>query len=108
LSGCLEDFAGLAGRQQQWARAVRLLGAVERGVESLGAASLRAPGGNERQGLPVALPEEYQRTVDAARAALGEAAFAVAWAAGRGLSLEEAVALALEESPEDGPGKAAR
>jgi hypothetical protein len=35
--------------------------------------------------------------VSAVRAALGEEAFAAAWAAGRVMSLEQTVALALEE-----------
>jgi non-specific serine/threonine protein kinase len=38
----------------------------------------------------------YERAVAAARAALGEAAFAAAWAAGRALPLERAVAEALD------------
>jgi hypothetical protein len=39
---------------------------------------------------------DYERCVAVARAGLGEAAFAAAWAAGRALSLEEACDLALE------------
>jgi tetratricopeptide (TPR) repeat protein len=84
----LEDFAGLAGRQQQWEHAVRLLGSAE---------GVAAPVGRS---LPVSWRAEYQRTVDGARPALGEAAFAAAWAAGESLSLEEAVAFAREESHE--------
>src|SRR5439155_477853 len=38
---------------------------------------------------PVAVAEEYQRTTTAGRAALGEAAFAAAWAEGRAMSLDE-------------------
>jgi hypothetical protein len=56
-----------------------------------------------RRRLPVAVPGDYQRTVDGARAALGEAAFAAAWAAGRAMSLQAAVAYALEIS-EAAPG----
>ena len=41
--------------------------------------------------------DAYARDVDAVRAILGEAAFAVAWAEGQALTLEEAIALALEE-----------
>jgi hypothetical protein len=36
--------------------------------------------------------------MDAVRATLGEEAFAAAWAAGRALSLDEAVAFALDET----------
>jgi hypothetical protein len=75
------------GRQRQWEHAVRLLGAAEGVAQALG------------RSLPVAVPGDYQRTVDGARAALGEAAFAAAWAAGHVLTLEEAVAYALEEAP---------
>jgi hypothetical protein len=53
-----------------------------------------------RRRLPVAVPGDYQRTVNSARAALGEAAFAAACAAGRALTLEEAVAYALEAAGE--------
>jgi hypothetical protein len=41
---------------------------------------------------------DRERWIDVARAGLGEAAFAAAWAEGRALSLEEAVAFALEGS----------
>jgi non-specific serine/threonine protein kinase len=40
--------------------------------------------------------ETYDRCVEEVRAALGEAAFASAFAAGRALSLEEAMAYALD------------
>jgi predicted ATPase len=79
----LEDFAGLAGRQQRWERAVRLLGAAEGVAELVG------------RSLPVSVRTEYQRTVEGARKALGEAEFAAAWAEGRAMSLEEAVAEAV-------------
>jgi hypothetical protein len=84
LAMSLEDFAVLAGREQQFERAIRLLGAGERFCESLGARP------------PVAVAAEYERAVVTGRAALGEAAFAAAWAAGRALSLEQAVQYALE------------
>ena len=62
-----------------------MLGAAEGVAQTLG------------RSLPVALRDEYQRTVDGARSALGEAGFAAAWAAGRALRLEEAIAEALTE-----------
>jgi predicted ATPase/DNA-binding SARP family transcriptional activator len=86
LAQSLEDLAALAGRQRQWERAVRLLGAAEAFCEALGARP------------PVAVVLEYERTVAEARAALGEAAFAAAWAEGRTLSLEEAMADALSST----------
>jgi tetratricopeptide (TPR) repeat protein len=79
----LEDLAALAGRQGQYERAVQLLGAAE---------ALAAPTGHT---LPIAVAEEYERTVAAARAALSEEAFSAAWEAGRALTLEQAVAYAL-------------
>jgi tetratricopeptide (TPR) repeat protein len=86
IAASLEDFAGLAGRQQQWERAARLLGATEAMCADLGAT------------LPIAIPDEYWRTISGARTALGEAAFTAAWAAGRAMSLEAAMCVALEES----------
>jgi tetratricopeptide (TPR) repeat protein len=80
----LEDFAVLAGRQGQSERAVRLLGAQEAVCEAIG----RTP--------PVADAAEYERTIDAARAALSAEAFAAAWEQGRVMTLEQAVAYALE------------
>jgi len=82
----LEDLAVLAGREGQMERASRLLGAAEAFCETLGAR------------LPVAVAAEYERTVAEGRAALGEAAFAAAWAEGRLLSLEQAITYALETS----------
>jgi hypothetical protein len=60
------------------------------------AAALRAAIGapqppNERAG--------HERSVAALRAVLGEVAFEAAWAAGRALSLEQAIAYALEGTP---------
>ena len=83
LAQSLEDLAALAGREQQWERAVRLLGAAEAFCETLGARP------------PVAVASEYERTVAEGRAALGEAAFAAAWAEGRAMALEQAVEYAL-------------
>jgi hypothetical protein len=81
----LEDFAGLAGRQEQWERAVRLLGAAEALCETLG------------RTLPAAVAAEYERTMEAAHAALSEEAFAAIWEAGRAMTVEQAVAYALKQ-----------
>ena len=88
IAQSLEDFAVLAGRQQQWERAARLLGAAEAVCADLGTA------------LPVAIAAEYWRTVSDARGALGEEAFAAAWAEGGAMTLEQAIAYALEELPD--------
>jgi len=47
---------------------------------------------------PIAQGAEYERTMAEGRAALGEAAFAAAWAEGRAMSLEQALEYALEET----------
>jgi tetratricopeptide (TPR) repeat protein len=81
----LISAAGLAAVQGQGERAARLFGAAE---------ALRAA-------LEVQLSfgerEEYERDVALARAGLGEDAFAAAWAAGRSLTIEQAVAEAMAE-----------
>jgi tetratricopeptide (TPR) repeat protein len=85
----LEDFAGLAERQGQPERAVRLLGAAEAVCETIG----RTP--------PAGHAPEYERTVDAAHAALSEEAFAAAWEEGRTMTIDQAVGYAL--GPEEAP-----
>jgi hypothetical protein len=79
----LESLAGLAAAEGKPEHAVRLWGA---------AAALRAPGGGASPP-----PAAYERQMAAARASLGEEAFAAAWAEGRALSLEAAASYALEE-----------
>jgi hypothetical protein len=50
--------------------------------------------------VPPVARHDYDRDVAVARAQLGETAFAAAWAEGRAMTLEQAVAYALEEAPE--------
>jgi DNA-binding SARP family transcriptional activator len=85
-SMCLEDLAGIACRQGDCERAVRLLGAAEALREAIGAA------------LRPLYRDGYERTVAMARAGLDAPAFAAAWAAGRAMTLDQAVAYALEEA----------
>ena len=47
--------------------------------------------------LPPVEQPSYETTVQMTKAALGEAAFAAAWAAGQALTLEQAVAEALAD-----------
>lgn len=78
--GCLSRGAG------EWERAARLCGV---------AAALR-----EVIGVPP-LPnwrEEWERELGAARAALGEAAFAAVWTEGQALPLDTAIEYALKEA----------
>jgi predicted ATPase len=83
LLAALKGFAGLAAAEGQQELAARLLGAAD---------GLRAGKGTPR---PAAGGTGDERVVAAVRAGLGEEAFAAAWAAGRAMSLEEAVAEAL-------------
>jgi predicted ATPase/DNA-binding SARP family transcriptional activator/class 3 adenylate cyclase len=89
MAGNLEGLGGVARAQEQPARGAQLLGAAEAVREAIGAPLA----GQARR--------EWEQEVAEVRAALGEAALAAAWAAGRAMSLEDAVALALEEP---GPG----
>jgi tetratricopeptide (TPR) repeat protein len=76
---CLEGLARVAVAQGKMERAAQLCGT---------AAALREDRGWP---LPPAKRAEHDRTVAAAREALGEEAFAAAWARGHALPLEEAV-----------------
>jgi hypothetical protein len=77
---CIAGLAGVVGAQGERERAARLLGATAAQFEAIGAAMWPAD------------QIEYQRNVAALRAVLGEAGFAAAWAAGRALTLEQAIA----------------
>jgi predicted ATPase/DNA-binding SARP family transcriptional activator len=82
----LAAFGCLAAAEGRLDRAARLYGATERVGETAGV---------------VMVPHErtwHDPAVVAARAGLGEVAFATAWAAGRAMTPEEAVAYALEET----------
>jgi predicted ATPase len=81
----LQGMAGAAGMQGQAKWAARLFGAVEH---------LR-----EVSGTPIALIDRagYEHLVDATRVQLDEATFAAAWAEGRAMSLDQAIAEALGE-----------
>ena len=78
-------LAGVAAAQGQAGRAARLLGAAEAVRESIGFV------------LPPIYRADYDRDEAAVRAQLDEAVFAAAWAAGRAMSLEQAIAYAISE-----------
>jgi tetratricopeptide (TPR) repeat protein len=84
IADCLEGLAGIAIPQGANRRAVRLLGAADRVADKIPV----------RLCYSMAL-QDYERDVAAARAALGEAAFAKEWAAGRAMSLDQAAAEAV-------------
>src|SRR5207253_2852273 len=79
LPECLELLAGVASAHGQFERAGRLYGATESVREATGL----APHPGDRA--------PFDRHLAAARAGLGEAAFAAAWAAGRAVSPEQAI-----------------
>ena len=83
-----EGFAELAAAQGQATRAARLWGAAE---------ALREPADVER--APNLRADDDPHVAEVC-SALGEEAFAAAWAEGRAMTLEQAVAYALEESSE--------
>jgi predicted ATPase/DNA-binding SARP family transcriptional activator len=81
----LETFAGVAVSQGRSRQAAQLLAAVD---------SLRAAFGAPR---PPIDRSGYERTLAAARAILGAAAFATTWADGTSMGLSQAVACALRD-----------
>ncbi|HEX8035017.1 MAG TPA: tetratricopeptide repeat protein [Ktedonobacterales bacterium] len=85
LARCLEGIALIAAAAKRGTRAARLLGA---------AAALRATVGELQAPHWRA---EIEREIACARVALGESRWSAAFAAGRALSLEEAMAEALED-----------
>jgi predicted ATPase len=87
IAGSLEMLASVVVVAGQGERAARLLGAATALREKVGAPLLPTGRGNVEQAVALA------------RAALGEEQWAVAFAAGRALSLEEAVAEALDDEP---------
>src|SRR5262249_24552660 len=96
IAASLEGLAEVVVAGGQPERAARLFGAAEGLREAIGAPLLPA----ERA--------EHDRSIAAACTALGEEAFAAAWAEGRALSLEGAVRYALEEPGADAPRLKAR
>jgi len=86
IAWCLAGLGSAAALDEEPERAGRLWGAAERLRQAIGCRS--AP----------AARATYERAVAAARAQLGEEAFAAAWAEGRAMSLDQAIAYALDES----------
>jgi predicted ATPase/transcriptional regulator with XRE-family HTH domain len=86
----LAGYAGLAGRQADSIaaarRAARLLAATQTLLEAIGAR------------LENVYLTEYNRTLDAVRAHLGEEEYQRAWQEGRVMSMEEAIEYALEQA----------
>jgi tetratricopeptide (TPR) repeat protein len=92
LAHCLAGLAGVAEAQGQPAQAARLFSAAEALLDASGAAlgaSLNPVG-----------RAAYDRNLVAVRAAMAEAAFEAAWAEGRALGQEQAIAEALRLAAE--------
>jgi hypothetical protein len=79
-------MADVAIGEEQPRRGVRLLGAADRLRETIGAP------------LPPQEQVDHERRLAALRAALDEPTFDAAWAEGRAMTLEEAVAEAMKET----------
>jgi predicted ATPase/DNA-binding CsgD family transcriptional regulator len=84
---CLEGLAGLIGHHGEPERAVRLYGASEALLESVG-----APLYVHAQDRAI-----YEKAVETLRSRLGEDAFQAAWAEGRVMTSEQAVDYALQD-----------
>jgi predicted ATPase/class 3 adenylate cyclase/DNA-binding CsgD family transcriptional regulator len=91
ISGGLEGLAGAATLAGKAERAAQLLGAGEILREAIGFV-------NDPDGQFV-----LDRTIERTRAQLSEEVFATAWAAGRSMPVEQAIACALEPMPEVAP-----
>jgi tetratricopeptide (TPR) repeat protein len=92
IAACLEGLATVASAEGQPERAARLSGAAA-GIAD-----------------PISIPQptseraDHERHLAAVKAALGEAAFTAAWAAGQAMTLEAAVTFALEGDATSPPG----
>jgi non-specific serine/threonine protein kinase len=98
-AAALYGLASGAGARGDHRRAALLFAAADLLAEAAG-----APGGAF---LRPAVRREHARGLAAARAALGEAAFAAAWAQGRATALEQVVGLARAAVGPAGPAEAA-
>lgn len=84
MAGCLVGLAGIAEAQQDEARAVQLLAVADVLHHNCGMA------------LEAADQAAYHQRMADLRARLDDERFAQAWTAGRGLSIEQAIADALD------------
>ncbi|MCA9910802.1 MAG: AAA family ATPase, partial [Anaerolineae bacterium] len=87
MASVLVPLAGSLGMVESPVRAVRLFGASQVAMERMGAFHQHAD------------QPEMERNIAEVRARLSEAEFAAAWAEGRKIALEDAIADALDEAP---------
>ena len=85
IAHCLLGIGGVASAVRQAERAARLLSAAETLLDSIGLSLAAWP----------EVRADYDRYVAVARAHLSEEAFAAAWAVGRTMTIEQAIAEAL-------------
>jgi predicted ATPase/transcriptional regulator with XRE-family HTH domain len=88
MAWCLAGLGSAAALDKEPERAARLWGAAERLRQAIGCRP------------PPAARATYERAMAAARAQLGEEAFATAWAEGRAMTLEQAIAEAMDDAAE--------
>jgi len=88
MAWCLAGLGSVAALDEEPERAARLWGAAERLRQAIGCRP------------PPAARATYERAMAAARAQLGEDAFAAAWKAGAALTLEQAIAEAMDDAAE--------
>ena len=86
IACCLAGMGSTAALDEEPERAARLWGAAEELRQKIGVRP------------PPASRATYERALAVARAQLGEAAFTAAWAAGRAMTLEQAITEALAPS----------
>jgi hypothetical protein len=86
VAGSMDGLAAVAASSQQAERAARLYGAANALMEVVG--------------VPMEAPDQvdYDHNQAAARAQLDEATWKAAWEEGRAMSMEQAVAYALEDA----------
>jgi tetratricopeptide (TPR) repeat protein len=83
---CVAGFAAIATAQRKFERATTLMSAVETQLASMGIRLIYMDN------------MEYKRNLDVLRAKLDQKTFIKSWAKGKALSLDEAIAFALEET----------
>jgi len=86
MENCVWGFAALLGTTGNPNQAARLFGAAEALLEGVGI----------RRRMDTSDQKEFDHYVAAVRTQLDEAAFAKAWAEGRAMTMEQAIAYALE------------
>ena len=86
---CLEGLAGVSATEGRVEKAARLFGASEALREALGTP------------LPGSYRANYERTLSILRTKLDQVSISAAWAKGRAMTMEQAIAYALAEPETD-------